>query len=389
MDEKSRIVRLLDLSAPLARKSVFLFGPRQTGKTTYIDRQITETIAMSLSLLNNAFFHEVSSRPQRLSERIEGLNLRNALVVIDEIQRFPELLNEVHALIESRNIRFLLTGSSARKLKSAGVNLLGGRALSREMLPLTYWELEDDFDMDRCFQRGLLPSHYLSPDVDDDLQSYVGQYLREEIAAEGLVRNLSHFSQFLEMAALCNTKQINFSSLASDVGISRVTVQSYFQIIVDTLIGEFLEPFQKKKRRKTVASPKFFFFDLGVVRFLRRLHLIQEGTNEFGEFFEHLIYHHLRSYISYKNRQSVLSFWRTTQGEEVDFILNDHVAIECKATSSPSAKHLKGLQALASEHSMKHLFLVCRVPEPLKMGDIEVLPYRLFFDRLLAGEFSD
>jgi predicted AAA+ superfamily ATPase len=382
---KPNISRLLDLDTPLERRSLFLFGPRQTGKTTHLERQMKTVPALKISLLDSAMFRELTAKPETLRLMVEGQDMRDAVVVVDEIQRCPDLLNEIHTLIETRHLRFLLTGSSARKLRNAGVNLLGGRALRRELYPLTFWELGNQFDVERAFHAGLLPSVYLSNDVTDDLQAYIGQYLREEVAAEGLTRNLSAFSRFLELAAACHGQQVNFSSIAGDVGVSRVTIQSYFQILADTLLGDFIDPLHLSGKLKTVSTPKFYLFDAGVVRAIRRLKHIQEGTLEYGIFFEHLIYHHLRCFISYKSRDSSLNFWRTQKGEEVDFVLDGEVAIECKATANVSEKHLHGLKAIANAHRMRRLILVCRVPHPLRMGEIEVFPLADFLEQLWAG----
>jgi predicted AAA+ superfamily ATPase len=381
----SNINRYLDLDRALARKSVFLFGPRQTGKTTYLEHQMKTAPALKISLLDSALFRDLTSKPETLRFMIEGRDIRNAVVVVDEIQRCPDLLNEIQTLIETRQLRFLLTGSSARKLRNAGANLLGGRALRRELHPLTAWELGDKFDIERSFHAGLLPSVYIGDDFDDDLQAYVGQYLREEVAAEGLTRNLSAFSRFLELAAACHCQQVNFSSIAGDVGLSRTTIQSYFQILVDTLLGGFLDPFHLAGKMKTVSTPKFYLFDAGVVRAIRRLKLIQEGTTEFGCFFEHLIYHHLRCYISYKKREASLNFWRTQKGEEVDFILDGEIAIECKATTNVSEKHLHGLKSLGKAHRMRRLILVSRVSHPLRIGEVDVLPLANFLEQLWEG----
>jgi len=385
---KSNIIRQLDLNEALARKSVLLLGPRQTGKSTFLKNQLSETPDLTVSLLDQTTFLQWTARPSLLQERVAALPRRSGLVVIDEIQRIPGLLNEVHSLIESTQTRFLLTGSSARKLRKEGVNLLGGRALRREMLPFTAWELGKDFDLSRALSQGLIPSLYgtSSADFTDDASAYVGTYLAEEIAAEGLARNLPSFVRFLEVAAHCHAKQINFTTLASDVGVSRVTVQNYFQVLVDTLVGTYLEPFRNGAKRKAVATPKFYLFDAALVRTLLRLGPIAEGSSDFGDFFEHLIHHHLRAFISYRSRDSTLHYWRSTSQFEVDFILDGNIAIECKATQSPQDKHLKGLRALSEEGLMKRLVLVCLVEEPLRREGVDILPLSVFLERLWAKE---
>ncbi len=386
---KSSIFRALDLKDALTRKSVLLLGPRQVGKSTLIATQLGIEPDLSISLLDQSVYLDWASRPALLRERIAALKDPSGLIVIDEIQRLPGLLNEIHLAIESLGCRFLLTGSSARKLKRQGVNLLGGRALRRELHPLTAWELGTAFNLTQALSQGLLPSLYDSLEFADEASAYVGTYLTEEISAEGISRNLPAFVRFLEVAAHCHCKQINFSTLASDVGVSRVTIQNYFQVLVDTLIGTFLEPYRGTTKRKAVATPKFYLFDAAVVRTLRRLGPIAEGAAEFGDFFEHLVHHHLRAYISYRSRGSTLHYWRSTSQFEVDFILDGSVAIECKATRSPQEKHLAGLKALQEEGLMRRQILVCLVDAPLRRGDVDILPVRTFLDMLWDGGFKE
>ena len=380
------IFRHLELNSTLSRKSVLLLGPRQVGKSTYLKLQLQEVPDLSFSLLDQALYLDWMTHPSGFRQTLLAHPVKSGLIVIDEIQRLPSLLNDIHLLIEEHGLRFLLTGSSARKLRNSGTNLLGGRAAPRELLPFTAWELGESFSLEKALNDGLLPSLYFSDDSEDDARSYVGLYLKEEILAEGASRNLPAFVRFLEVAAHCHAKQINFTSIASDTGVSRVTVQNYFQILSDTLIGDFVEPYQRVSKRKAVSTPKFYFFDNAIVRSLRKMGRVTLGSSDYGDFFEHFLYHHLKAYVSYKNRGGSIHFWRSTSQFEVDFVLNGEIAIECKATSTPSEKHLKGLKALAEEGHMKALLLVCQADRPLLMGKVQVLPWRIFLERLWNGE---
>lgn len=258
------------LKEKLSNKSQFLLGPRMTGKTTYIRNELRDRVSLSWNLLDGRLRMRALSDPGLLREEIEARDLHDCIVVIDEIQKAPLLLEEVHFLIEERNIRFLLTGSSARKLCSGGVNLLGGRSGYITMHPLVFAEIHDtNYTLERIFKSGLLPSAFCSENPDEELDDYVTLYLNEEIQAEGVTRKLPQFSRFLEVAALSNTEQLNFTNIASDVGVSRQTVSGWYQILVDTLIGYEISSFTKGKKRKTYGMPKFYFFDLGVARALQ------------------------------------------------------------------------------------------------------------------------
>ena len=280
------IPRIIDISADLERKSQFLFGPRQTGKTTWIMNELKDVV-FRFNLLESSTYMRLSSNPSYLSEVLRRMDGTEGLVVIDEIQKLPILLDEVHDLIESTGLRFLLTGSSARKLRAQGVNLLGGRAGWKEMYPLVYPELKDNgYSLERIFKTGLIPSNYLSGSPDADLSDYIKLYLTQEIQQEGLVRNLPAFTRFLEVAALSNTEMLNYASISKEVGISATGISEWFQILYDTLIGFEVTAFQKTRKRKTYATSKFYFFDVGVVRRILNIDRIQENTSEYGKFFE-------------------------------------------------------------------------------------------------------
>jgi predicted AAA+ superfamily ATPase len=325
----------------------------------------------------------LSRNPGRIAEE---LTPQDRIVVIDEIQRIPELLNEVHRLIEERGIRFLLTGSSARKLRRGGVNLLGGRARTKYLHPLTYKELGERFDLFRGIERGLLPSIYFSDDPRADLRAYAGSYLQQEIVAEGFTRNIPAFSRFLRVAALCNGTIVNFTNVANDAQVARTTVYEYFEILKDTLILHELPAWRKSKKRKPLASSKYYFFDIGVVSALQEREF-SPGTPEFGEAFETYIFHELVCYRDYVGKEP-LSYWRSTSGFEVDFIIGDHTAIEVKAKENVSPAELKPLRALAEEKKLKRFLCVSLEPRRRETADVTVLPYKDFLELLWSGEYS-
>ena len=371
---------MLDLSALLAKRSHFLFGPRQTGKTSLIRHSLPK--AKVYDLLDSSVFLAFGRNPGRLEEE---LGPEDSIVVIDEIQRLPSLLNEVHRLIESRGVRFLLTGSSSRKLRRGGVNLLGGRARIKHLHPLTWRELGDRFDLTRAMNRGLLPSIYFSDDPRADLEAYAGAYLQQEIVAEGAARNVPAFSRFLKVAAHCNATIVNFTNLANDAQVARTTVYEYFEILKDTLILHELPAWKQSKKRKPFSSSKYYFFDVGVVAALQEREF-RPGTPEFGEAFETFLMHELSSYVDYVSGES-LGFWRSTSGFEVDFLLGDHTAVEVKAKANVSPQDLKSLKALAEEKKFKRYICVSLEPRPRKVEEISILPWKLFLEALWGGEY--
>jgi predicted AAA+ superfamily ATPase len=306
---------------------------------------------------------------------------------VDEVQKCPALLDEAQLMIEERGIRFLMTGSSARGLKAAGTNLLGGRARTRHLHPFVYPEVKDKaFSLDRVLARGLLPSHYLSPSPDEDLAAYVDTYLTQEIAAEGLARNLPAFARFLQVAAATNAQMINYTNVASDTQVPRQTVKLWYQILVDTLLGFELPPYARTVKRKSVETPKFYLFDIGVVRMLRRLPPVVPESADFGEFFEHFIFLELKAWIDYRRPRGILSYWRSRSGYEVDFILDGEVAIEVKAAAIAQEKHTAGLRALREEGGIKRFILVCREERPRMLGGVEVLPWQEFLELLWSDK---
>jgi predicted AAA+ superfamily ATPase len=375
------VPRILTIPALLEKKSYFLFGPRQTGKTSLIYHTLKGVKVYDL--LDTSIYLTLSQNPGRIGQE---LSPKDRMVVIDDIQRLPVLLNEVHRLIEMHGIRFLLTGSSARKLRRGGVNLLGGRARTKYLHPFTYKELGDKFSLSRAIERGLLPSIYFSDDFQADLQAYAGSYLQEEIVAEGATRSLPAFSRFLKVAALCNSQIVNFTNISNDAQVARTTVYEYFEILKDTLILYELPAWRKSKKRKPLASSKYYFFDVGVVSGLQGRRF-RPGTPEFGEAFETYLMHELISYSDYVSGER-LSYWRSTSGFEVDFIIGEHTAVEVKAKENISTTDLKPLKALSEEKKLKRYLCVSLEPRIRRVEDMVVLPFKVFLEALWDGEYS-
>lgn len=379
-DESLVLERFLNLTRLLEKKSHFLLGPRQTGKT-FLIRQTLKGIRL-YDLLDTSIFLALSQNPGRIGQE---LTPQDRMVVIDEIQRLPGLLNEVHRLIEERGIRFLLTGSSARKLRRGGVNLLGGRARTRYLHPLTQLELGSRFDLGRAISRGLIPSIYFSDDPRADLQAYTGSYLQQEIVAEGLTRNVPAFSRFLRVAAFCNGTIVNFTNVSNDSQVARTTIYEYFKILKDTLILSELPAWRKSKKRKPLASSKYYFFDVGVAASLQGREF-RWGTPEFGGAFETYLMHELSCYSDYASGEP-LSYWRSASGFEVDFVIGDHTAVEAKAKENVSPADIKSLKAIAEENKLKRYICVSLESRRRKLGDITILPVNEFINGLWSGEY--
>lgn len=375
------IPRLLSPSTLLKQKSHFLLGPRQTGKTSLVVNNLGGIRVYDL--LDTSVYLSLSRNPGRLSEELQP---DDRFVVIDEIQRLPDLLHEVQRLIEKSRIRFLLTGSSARKLRRGGVNLLGGRARVKYLYPFVRRELGTRFDLGRALSSGLLPSIYFSANPSADLEAYAGTYLQQEVVAEGSARNIPAFSRFLHVAALCNGTVVNFTNVANDAQVPRTTVYEYFEVLKDTLILHELPAWQRSMKRKPLVSSKFYFFDIGVAGFLQGRRFAP-GTAEYGEAFETYIAHELRAYRDY-NSGDALSFWRSASGFEVDFILGDHTAVEVKAKQTIGPQDLKALVALSEEKKLKRYLCVSLEPRKRTTGAIQILPYEEFLDALWEGEFK-
>ena len=338
-----------------------------------------------MDLLETDLLDRFRKKPSLLRDAYQNLP-ESSLIIIDEIQQVPELLNEVHWLINRKHLRFILCGSSARKLRREGVNTLGGRAVPYFLYPLVSAEIPD-FDIDRALRNGMLPRHYLKEDATSLLKAYVGIYLKEEIQAESLVRNLSNFSRFLEIAALTDGEMVNYQNIASDCGVSANTVKEYFQILEDTLLGFSVPAYAKVKKRKLVQSPRFYLFDVGVVNYLLGRSNLQLGTPEYGHAFEHFIMQEIVAYLGYSNSRTKLSYWRTYTQIEVDVVLGDaQVAIEIKSTLEVQNKHLKGLKAFKEEYPEARLIIVSQDRISRISQDIEYLYVHDFLKKLWAGE---
>lgn len=372
--------RALDISLPSGR-SAFLWGPRKVGKTHWVSRRFKDGVF--IDLLKSDVFADYAGRPWLLRERLEGVS---ATVVIDEIQMAPDLLNEIHWMIENRGIQFVLTGSSARKLRRGHANLLGGRAWRYTMEPLCWTEV-GDFDLEDVMIRGLLPPHFLSPDPLQDLRAYIGDYLKEEIAAEAVIQNLPAFAEFLRIAAVTSGALLNYTNVARESGVSSKVVRGYFQMLEDTLLGFRLAPWRGRVDRRLVETEKFYLFDIGVTNYLaRRRPAI--GTPEFGNAFEQLMLMELKAYRAYRDPELEITFWRTSSGIEVDFILGSmDVAIEVKAKRRVSSRDVAPLRSLAKEHRVGRALIVSLEQEARTLSDgIAVLPWRQFLDQLWGGE---
>lgn len=363
--------------------SLFLWGARQTGKSTLLKEMFTNAIWFDLLLSD--VYERLSKNPSILRETILAQPDTN-LVIIDEIQRIPELLNEVHWLIANKNKQFVLSGSSSRKIIRGGYNLLGGRAIRYELYPLVSSEIPN-FDLLRALNNGLLPRHYLAANAKKLLSAYIGNYLKDEIAAEAKIRNIQSFAKFLEAAAFSNGEMVNYANIASDCGVSAPTVKEYFQILEDTLMGRFVPSYQKKPKRRVITAPKFYFFDVGIVNYLLKRGKIEFGSEVFGNAFEHFIYHEIYAHSQYSGLAYPISYWRTASQIEVDFILGDNeVAVEVKSTTNVSSRHLSGLKSFAEEYKTKQLILVCNEPMARLVDNIHVLPWKVFLQKLWAGE---
>lgn len=375
-----RIVqRLLKLDLPAGR-SAFLWGPRKVGKTHWLHHTLLGSDTHLVDLLETDTFAEYASRPALLRERWKG-----GLTVIDEIQKVPALLDEVQWLMERKRAAFVLTGSSARKLRRGHANLLGGRAWRYEMGPLSAKEISG-FDLTRALRSGFLPPHLLSTDPARDLRAYVADYLREEIAAEAVVRNIPAFTEFLRVAALTSSELLNCANVARECGVSAKVVRGYFEILEDTLLGHRLPPWTRARSRRMILTEKFYLFDVGLANHLAR-RTPEPGNTDFGKSFEHWVLMELLNYRRYRSPDVDITFWRTSTGHEVDFVVGDmQLAIEVKSAARVHEGDLGGLKALRESHKTKHALVVCSESAPRTVDGIEIVPWRVFLDRLWDGE---
>ena len=376
--------RILKLNE-VEEDSLFLWGSRQTGKSTLLKCLFPQ--ARLYDLLKTDVRMAFQLRPAQLREECQMLE-EGELVIIDEVQKVPALLDEVHWLIENRGLRFILSGSSARKLRRSGANLLGGRALRRTLFPLVSAEIPD-FNLNRALNNGMLPRHYLVADPSKRIQSYIGDYLQQEIVEEAVVRQLDAFTRFLQVAAMCNTEIVNYTNIAQDCGVSAKTVKEYFSILEETMLGFFLPAYTRVVKRKLIQSPKFYYFDVAIPNHLLHRVPLQQGTDVFGHALEHFVIQELRAFLSYYfGEDKTLSYWRTLDNKyEVDAIIGDaEIAVEVKSSDRVVSTDTKGLKAFGEEHPEAKLILLSLEERPRMLNGIEVWPVEQFLERLWSGK---
>ena len=381
--------RRLSLPEPGA-ETFFLWGPRQAGKSTLLRQRYPDGVWVDLLKADD--FRRYVARPELLRQELEASGPDpSRQVVIDEVQKVPALLDEVHWLIENRGLSFALCGSSARKVRRGAANLLGGRALRYELRGLTAGEIGEDFDLDRALNHGLLPRMYESSRPRRLLDAYIADYLREEVAAEGFVRSLPAFSDFLDAAALSDGDPVNYSNIGRECGVSGPTAKAYFGILTDTLLARWLPRWQRRAKRRLAGAPKLYFEDVGVVNRLARRGELARGSAQYGKAFENWVFHELSAFISYRDLDEQLTYWRLPSGIEVDFIVGDmRLAIEAKASARITSDHLKGLRTLAQEHpGTARRVVVCLEPRPRRTDDgIDIIGATDFAQRLWQGDLT-
>jgi predicted AAA+ superfamily ATPase len=383
---KQTITRVLKIKLPKGQ-SAFLWGPRKTGKTTFLRAAFPDSL--SYDLLQTDLFFEFVKRPFLLREQLLAKDPKHLKepVIIDEVQKVPQLLDEIHWLIENKNLRFILCGSSARKLKRGKANLLGGRAWRYEMHPLVSAEVSD-LDLLRALNRGMIPIHYMQEDYRKSLQAYVQDYLKEEVFDEGLTRNIPAFSRFFDAMGYSHGELTNYTNIARDCGIDAKTVKEYYQILVDTLLGTMIEPYKKRQDRNVIIrAGKFYLFDVGVAGAITHRRIPQEKGEQFGKAVEHFILMEILAHRAYRGLDYAVNFWRTKSGLEVDFILGQgEVAIEVKGTSRIDNADLRPLKSFIQEYRPAKAFVVCNERAPRMHEDIRILPWRDFLKMLWNGE---
>ncbi len=373
--------RLLNLNEELQKKSILLVGARQIGKSSLIRNTLQH--AKKYNLLEADTFLRLQRDPALIRKELKK---NDQLIVIDEVQKIPDLLDEVHLLIEEFNVRFLLTGSSLRRFSSKGINRLGGRLRTKYLLPFSIKEIgEENFHLKERLLYGLIPFIYTSSEPVLDLKSYLSDYIQGEVVAEGAVRNIPAFGRFLEIAALQHGEMINYQNIANDSQVARTTVIDYYKVLTHTLVGNELPAWGESKKRKPINTSKYYLIDNGVVNALIGRSDINLKSPEAGHLFEGYIFHELNCFKNYVKDISI-HYWRSTSGFEVDFILNDEVAIEVKLTSNISKQHLKGLTALMEEEKLKRFILVSQVKDPIYQDGVEVLPWGDFLTLLWSGD---
>lgn len=371
-------------------QSAFLWGPRKTGKSTLLRQQFPDSARFDL--LDTRLLVEFTRAPWGFAEQVRNLDAatRARPIIVDEVQKVPALLDEVHRLIEEEGLRFILCGSSARKLKRGRANLLGGRAWRFALHPLT-WPEVPDFDLRRALDQGLVPDHYAASHPRRALAGYLDDYLKEEVFAEGLTRNAPGFSRFFEALSFSHGELLNFSAIARDCGVDSKTVREYFLILVDTLLGVFVEPFARRRSRSVLTrTPRFYLFDVGLAGYQAGRRIERPAGPEFGRALEHFILMELLGYRSYREENYPIRFWRTKTGLECDFVLgwDGEVAIEVKGTNNVQPRDLNGIRAYSGEHRPRQAVVVCNASRPRRTADgVWIVPWHVFLERLWSGEF--
>ena len=381
------IVRALKIKLP-AGQSAFLWGPRKTGKTTLLRQSFPESLVYDF--LNTDVYLDLCRNPALLRQQILACapRLLGYPIILDEVQKVPMALDEVHWLIENKKLSFVMCGSSARKLKRGHANLLGGRAWRYELFPLTSSELPG-LELLRALNQGLIPAHYLQDDASKSLKAYVQDYLKEEVFNEGLTRNIPAFSRFFDAMAYSVGEIVNYSNIARDCGVDSKTVREYYQILVDTLLGRFVEPFKRRQDRSVILkAPKFYLFDVGVAGVVSKRHVVEERGELFGKAFEQFIFMELVAYRGYRELDFEINYWRTKTGMEVDFILNKgEVAIEVKSSSRVDTNDTRGIMAFLKEYKPKKAIIVSNEKKPRIVGGVSIMPWKDFLAALWSGDF--
>ena len=374
--------RIFDIENRLD-EGMFLFGGRQTGKSTLLKERFPN--AVYIDLLNSEMRNRFSQHPEQFRERL----LRyppETLVIVDEIQKVPDLLDEVHWLMVNKGLWFILSGSSARKIKKSGANNLGGRAIPEILYPLVSAEIPD-FDLDRAVQNGMIPRHYMVANARNRMKGYIELYLKEEIIEEALVQKVSDFIRFMEVAAIMDGEILNYENVASDCEVSANTVKAYYQILKDTLLGFEVPAYRKVIKRKIFKAPRFYYFDVGIANYLTGRYHLAEKTPEYGHAFEHLIMQEIVAYLGYTNSDEELSYWHTYENLEVDAVIGDaRVAIEIKSTDHADHDDKKSVMEFAKEHPGTKQILVSRDRISRRSGDVDLYYVTDFFKALWAGE---
>ena len=381
----AEVGRLLRIDLP-SRQSAFLWGPRKTGKSTYLRRTFPESLVYDF--LKTDLSLEFAKRPSLLRERVLAKDeaVLAHPIILDEVQKVPQLLDEVHWLIENKGLRFILCGSSPRKLERGQANLLGGRAWRFEMFPLVSAELPD-VDLLRALNHGMVPDHYLMDSHRRSLSAYVRDYLKEEVFDEGLTRNIPAFARFFDAVGYSHGELTNYANIARDCGVDAKTVKEYYQILVDTLLGRMIEPFKRRQTRQVITkAPKFYLFDVGVAGALVKRRILEEKGEHFGRAFEHFILTEIAAHASYRELDYDINFWRTKSGLEVDFVLGGgEVAVEVKGQSRVDNRELRSLAAFVDEFAPKSALVVCNEREERALGQIRIVPWRAFLRDLWEG----